>query len=332
MRYDVASQLQYKNIAYRTKSGRPKGATISSGGCGPSAVRNLGNNLLGWGTTIPTVAQIAVDCGARYDGGTTISTLLAEMQKKYSGFEYRYSSSDTTAFNAVRKGAMCIIHTPGAVSGMYNKLLSSAGHFMCLAAVDSEYGYIIDSCSYGGKWTAQSNRKKYCTLVQSDGLVRVTLTAIRATIDYYYIVTKKQTDSTTNKTKEDDDMKYYKKLTDVPSYYKEAIQKLVNAGAMSGTGNGELNVSEDLCRIATVLNKAGVLDLTESVTYQDINDVPKWYRTAVQKMIDCGAISGTDKGNLDISEDLCRALTILDNAGLLDTTGAGMADVTPKRD
>lgn len=189
-KYDIASQLQYGSTAYRTKSGKPTGATIKSGGCGPSSVRNLGNNLLGWNTTIPKVAQIAVDCGARYDGGTTISVLLKAMQGKYGGFTYRYTKSDTDAFDAVKNGAMCIIHTPGAVSGTYNKLLSSAGHFLCLAAVDDNYGYIIDSCSYSGKWTARTNRKKHCKLVQSDGLVRVTLGAIRAAIDYYYIVTK----------------------------------------------------------------------------------------------------------------------------------------------
>ncbi len=189
-KYDIASQLQYPNTPYRTKDGKPAGATIKSGGCGAASVRNLGNNLLSWGTTIPKVAQIAVDCGARYDGGTTISTLLKAMQKKYGGFTYKYTTDDDAAFNAVRAGAMCIIHTSGAVGGAYNKLLSSSGHFMCLAAVDGSYGYIIDSCSYKGKWKAQANREKYCTLVQSDGLVRVTLAGIRAAIDYYYIVKK----------------------------------------------------------------------------------------------------------------------------------------------
>lgn len=189
-KYDIASQLQYSNVAYRTKNGKPKGATIKSGGCGPSSVRNLGNNLLGWKTTIPAVAKIAVNCGARYDGGTTISTLLKAMQSKYGGFTYKYTTDDNAAFAAVKAGAMCIIHTAGAVGGTYNKLLSSSGHFMCLAAVDDNCGYIIDSCSYSGKWKAQANRRKYCKLVQSDGLVRVTRAGVRSAVDYYYIVTK----------------------------------------------------------------------------------------------------------------------------------------------
>lgn len=193
--YDIASQLQYANVPYRTKSGKPVGATIKSGGCGAASVRNLGNNLLGWHTTIPAVAQIAVDCGARYDGGTTISTLLNAMQRKYGGFDYKYTTDDNAAFAAVKNGAMCIIHTVGAVGGTYNKLLSTSGHFMCLVEVDNSYGYIIDSCSSRDKWKARANRQKYCHLMQSDGLVRVTLPAIRAAIDYYYIVTPVKNDN-----------------------------------------------------------------------------------------------------------------------------------------
>ena len=230
-KYDIASQLQYSNVAYRTKSGKPKGATIKSGGCGPSSVRNLGNNLLGWKTTIPAVAQIAVNCGARYDGGTTISTLLKAMQSKYGGFAYKYTTDDNAAFAAVKAGAMCIIHTAGVVGGTYNKLLSSAGHFMCLAAVDDSYGYIIDSCSYSGKWTAQANRRKYCKLVQSDGLVRVTRAGIRSAIDYYYIVSKSKS-SVSGKDEVDMTKSEVEKLID-----SRVAAKLASLTDITGTGD-----------------------------------------------------------------------------------------------
>lgn len=323
MTYDVASQLQYTNIAYRTKSGLPKGATIASGGCGPSSVRNLGNNLLGWNTTIQKVATIAVDCGARYNGGTTISTLLAALKTKssYGGFTYEYTTSDATAITAVKAGAMAIIHTPGAVGGTYNKLLSTSGHFLCLATVSGTTATIIDSCVTTGKWTANSVRKKYIKTTNQTGVVKCSTTALSAAVDYYYIVkkaVKTTTPANTNTKENDDDMTYYKKLEDIPSYYQNAIKKLVNAGAMKGTGNGELNVSEDLCRMATVLDNAGILDLTAPVVYRTIDDVPTYYRNAVQKMIDKGAISGTGKGELNLSADICRSLTILDNAGLID--------------
>lgn len=331
MTYDVASQLQYTNVAYRTKDGLPKGATIASGGCGPSSVRNLGNNLLGWNTTIPKVAAIAVDCGARYNGGTTISTLLAAMKKKYSNFTYEYTTDDDEAFAAVKAGAMAIIHTPGAISGSSaNKLLSSSGHFLCLAAVSGSTGTIIDSCSYDGKW-AQYNRPKYIKTTNQTGVVKCSTAMIAKAVDYYYIVKKAAkittpANTTTPTAKEnDDDMKYYKKISDIPSYYKESIQKLVDLKAMSGTGNGELNVSEDLCRVMTVLNNVGILDLTAPVVYRTIDDIPVYYRTAVQKLIDRGAISGTGGGELNLDANICRALTILDNAGLLEVCTCGSA-------
>lgn len=59
--------------------------------------------------------------------------------------------------------------------------------------------------------------------------------------------------------KEEDEMVYFKTLADVPSYYKDAVGKAVKAGALNGTGDG-LNVSEDLCRTLTVLDRLGKLD------------------------------------------------------------------------
>lgn len=59
--------------------------------------------------------------------------------------------------------------------------------------------------------------------------------------------------------KEDEDMTCYKTINDVPDYYRDAVQKAVSKGALGGTGGGELNVSEDLCRTLTVLDRLGVL-------------------------------------------------------------------------
>ena len=63
-----------------------------------------------------------------------------------------------------------------------------------------------------------------------------------------------------NKMEEDEDMVYYKTLDDVPSWYEDAVRKAVDKGTLNGTGGGELNVSEDLCRTLTVLDRLGVLD------------------------------------------------------------------------
>ena len=58
---------------------------------------------------------------------------------------------------------------------------------------------------------------------------------------------------------EDDDMKYYKTLEDVPEYYRSTVEKLVESGALKGTAENVLNVSEDFCRTMTVLDRLGKL-------------------------------------------------------------------------
>ena len=58
---------------------------------------------------------------------------------------------------------------------------------------------------------------------------------------------------------EEDGMNYYQTLNEVPEFYRPTVEKLVEAGALNGTGSG-LNVSEDFCRIMTVLDRLGKLD------------------------------------------------------------------------
>lgn len=62
-----------------------------------------------------------------------------------------------------------------------------------------------------------------------------------------------------NKESEEDDMVYYETIDDVPDYYRNAVQKCVDAGALGGVGGGRLHVSEDMCRTLTVLDRLGKL-------------------------------------------------------------------------
>lgn len=59
---------------------------------------------------------------------------------------------------------------------------------------------------------------------------------------------------------EDDEMTYYKTLDEVPEWYRPTVEKLVEAGALKGTAEGVLNVSEDFCRTMTVLDRMGKLN------------------------------------------------------------------------
>lgn len=55
-------------------------------------------------------------------------------------------------------------------------------------------------------------------------------------------------------------MKYYRTIYDVPSYYRPSVEKAMINGGLFGTGDGEINVSEDLCRILTVLDRLKKLE------------------------------------------------------------------------
>lgn len=59
--------------------------------------------------------------------------------------------------------------------------------------------------------------------------------------------------------KKEDEMPIYKTINDVPGWYRPAVQKAVDKGALNGTGGKEINVSEDLCRVLTVLDRLGKL-------------------------------------------------------------------------
>ena len=59
---------------------------------------------------------------------------------------------------------------------------------------------------------------------------------------------------------EEDGMNWYKTLDEVPEYYRPTVEKLVDAGALKGMGDNALYVSEEFCRVMTVLDRLGKLD------------------------------------------------------------------------
>lgn len=51
------------------------------------------------------------------------------------------------------------------------------------------------------------------------------------------------------------------------------------------------------------------------VRYDTVNELPKWAKEAVQKLVDRGWLSGTG-GGLDLSEDMIRLIVVNDRGGL----------------
>ena len=57
-------------------------------------------------------------------------------------------------------------------------------------------------------------------------------------------------------------------------------------------------------------------EVNAKMTYKTLNDVPAWAKSTVKKCVDKGALQGDGSG-LNLSEDLCRTLVVLDRLGKL---------------
>ena len=52
--------------------------------------------------------------------------------------------------------------------------------------------------------------------------------------------------------------------------------------------------------------------------YNTLEQVPDWAKPSIQKLLDAGALTGNEKGELELSRDLTRTLVILDRLGALE--------------
>ena len=245
------TEEKYKSIRYGQ-------GTIYSSACGPASLCNALQVLGIADISIPTMCSIAVAAGARVEGGTLMTPLLRAAASKYH-FAYSTTSKNAELLTHLKAGGAAILH-----AGTAYKLFSTSGHFVTAAAASGQTITVLDSYWYSGKYTASSIRRNYVSVVQK-GVVKTSLTQCgKATIDrspsYYLISREIVTDRKPNEQEEEDPMRYFKTLDDIPDYYREAVKKLVDKGAIAGTGTG-LNLSEDLCRAFTILDKAGLLSV-----------------------------------------------------------------------
>ena len=54
---------------------------------------------------------------------------------------------------------------------------------------------------------------------------------------------------------EDEEMMRWKTIEDVPEGYREMAQRYIDAGALKGKGNGEIDLSEDMIRVMEIMRR-----------------------------------------------------------------------------
>lgn len=113
----------------------------------------------------------------------------------------------------------------------------------------------------------------------------------------------------TDTDEEDDDMIRYNTIDDVPGWARGTVKEMMDAGLIVGTGDGRLDLSDDMLRMLYIMWNM------HDTRYGRIVDgkvmgVPVWAQDTVQKLVDDGALEGMGNGKLDLSMDMIRTLVV----------------------
>ena len=106
---------------------------------------------------------------------------------------------------------------------------------------------------------------------------------------------------------DEDDMVRYNTIEEVPSWARDTVRALVDAGALGGVDGGNLDLSMDMIRGLVVGTKYAA---ARNPRYETLKDVPGWAQAGVQRLVDRGALAGTGDGKLDLSLDMLRTLLV----------------------
>ena len=119
---------------------------------------------------------------------------------------------------------------------------------------------------------------------------------------------------------EEEDMVRYNKIDDVPAWARSTIKEMMDAGLISGTGGGNLDLSADMLRMLYVMWRMRDTRYGRIVDGK-VTNVPDWALDSLQALADAGAIGGVGDGKLDLSMDMMRTLVVCQR--MIDAAGGG---------
>ena len=123
-----------------------------------------------------------------------------------------------------------------------------------------------------------------------------------------------------NTDKEDDDMIRYTTIDDVPGWARGTVKEMMDAGLISGTGGGNLGLSDDMLRMLDIMWHMRDKRYGRIVDGK-VMDVPAWAQDTVQKLVDDGVLAGVGDGKLDLSLDMLRTMIVCQQ--MMDAAGGG---------
>lgn len=78
------------------------------------------------------------------------------------------------------------------------------------------------------------------------------------------------------------------------------------------------NLIEKETTVVTTPNTAPTYQAEPIRKYKTLSDVPEYFRPSIEKIMRKGALQGTGDGEINVSYDFCRTITVLDRLGKLD--------------
>ena len=117
------------------------------------------------------------------------------------------------------------------------------------------------------------------------------------------------TPKNTTTDEEGEDMTRYNTIDEVPGWARGTVKEMMDAGLISGTGGGNLDLSADMLRMLYVMWRMRDTRYGRIVDGK-VMDVPTWAQDTVQKLVDDGVLAGVGDGKLDLSMDMLRTLVV----------------------
>ena len=212
-------------------------STIGGSGCGPTAAAMLIETLTGKTFTPIDACNWAMRHGYKaLNQGTYYSYFVPQFS--YFGIHCYQLNSNKIYHqhdNPIHDKALNLLKEGYYLIALMKKgLWTSSGHFVVVWWADGKV-HINDPAS----------TKPERTLGNLD--------TFKNEAALYWVIDGREY----NRKEDEDEVVVYKTFADIPKAYQPSIQKLINKGVLKGTGDGNLNVSEDFCRVMTVLDRLG---------------------------------------------------------------------------
>ena len=97
-------------------------------------------------------------------------------------------------------------------------------------------------------------------------------------------------------------------VEDAEIYYQETLRMLLDKNYLTGSDGG-LDLTEDMARILTIVNRSGGFHTGMIYNYNDSN-IPAAYRESLGWYITNGYLQGDETGELGLTEDMLRILKV----------------------